>query len=163
MFDRFQDYKKIKNSFIEYASSIQWTNPHAITLTLKQRVDNISINQIIASINFRHFLNRLNRWFFGNAAERYKKSIQVVPVIESNATTRLHFHAAIERPEHINQIEFDNAIRHCWSKTKWGYNHIDIQPMTDNGWIEYISKLKTKNQYDLGINWENVRTNKVQM
>ena len=159
MFGRNAEYKKLKKSFIEYANSIVWTNPYAITLTLKQRVDNLAIDLINASSNFRYFLNRLNRCFFGNAAGRYKKSVQVVPIIENNATTRYHFHAAIERPQHIDEAEFNHAIHQCWMKTKWGYNHIDIQPMTDSGWIDYISKVNTKNEYDLAIDWANLRRN----
>jgi hypothetical protein len=104
-------------------------------------------------------LNRLNRWFFGNGSTRFNKSIQVVPIIENNHSTRYHFHAAIERPSHINELDFDRAVRQCWLKTKWGYNHIDIQPMNDNGWIEYLSKVNTKSEYDLAIDWVNLRRN----
>ena len=159
MFVRNPNHSKIKKSFIEYANSIDWINPHAITLTLKQRVDNLAIDLIHASINLRYFLNRLNRWFFGSASTRYKKSVQVVPVIENNYTTRYHYHIAIDKPDHIDDVEFSHAIRQCWIKTKWGYNHIDIQPMTDNGWIDYISKVNTKDEYDLAIDWVNLRKN----
>ena len=157
MFAHNTDYKKLKKSFIDYANSIEWINPYAITLTLKQRVDNLAIDMMTASTNFRHFLNRLNRWFFGNGATRFNKSVQVVPIIENNHSTRYHFHAAIERPDHIAPEEFDHAVRQCWSNTKWGYNHIDIQEMTDCGWIDYISKVNTKKQYDLSIDWVNLR------
>jgi hypothetical protein len=157
MRDKKTSLLKLKKSFIEYTNLIEWINPQAITLTLKQRVENIGIDIINASINFRHFINRLNRWFYGSAADRYNKSIQVVPIIEHNASTRYHYHAAIERPDHIDMDEFKVAIGECWLKTKWGYNHIDIQPMTDIGWIEYISKIKSKREYDLAIDWANLR------
>ena len=159
MFAQSSDHKKIKKSFLEFANSILWSNPYAVTLTLKQRVDNLAIDIMIASQNLKHFLNRLNRWFFGNGSTRFNKSIQVVPIIENNHLTRYHFHAAIERPSHVNELDFDHAVRQCWLKTKWGYNHIDIQPMTDNGWIEYISKVNSKSEYDLAIDWVNLRRN----
>ena len=146
MFAKSSDHKKIKESFLEFANSILWSNPYAVTLTLKQRVDNLAIDIMIASQNLKHFLNRLNRWFFGNGSTRFNKSIQVVPIIENNHS-------------HINELDFDHAIRQCWLKTKWGYNHIDIQPMTDNGWIKYISKVNTKSEYDLAIDWVNLRKN----
>ena len=58
MFAPNNDYKKLKKSFIDYANSIEWINPYAITLTLKQRVDNLAID--IVTVFFHFFLYQIN-------------------------------------------------------------------------------------------------------
>ena len=96
----------------------------ACTLTLKQRVDNQSIDHQIASQNFRHFLNRLNRHCFGNAQRRFDKRLAVISVIENNSSTRFHIHCSIEWLDRYRFDQFCQMIRKCWAETKWGYSHI---------------------------------------
>lgn len=51
----------------------------------------VRLNELSASQNFRHFMNRLNRAAFGKAAQRYGKGLAVVPILEggSNRVTHL--------------------------------------------------------------------------
>ena len=53
--------------------------------------------------------------------------------------------------------EFKQAIEDAWAKTRWGYDQTAIVPMTSDGWVRYISKLDQKPQYDLAIDWPNIR------
>jgi hypothetical protein len=148
----------IRQSFIDFASSVAWQFPMALTLTLKQRVGGIAIDHVAAAQNFRHFMNRLNRRVFGNSAARHGRGLNVIPVIENDEIVRLHYHAVIDRPERMTPEEFRRAIDASWRKTLWGYNQLVLEPMTNNGWINYIGKFGQKPDYALAIDWTNART-----
>jgi len=150
-------FRQFRQELIKYIRAIEWTNPFALTLTLKQRQFNKSLNLIQVSITLRHFLNRLNRAIFGNASKRFNKSIQFVPVIEYGPDTRYHVHAIIDCPTKLNNITLQSKIVSAWNKTDYGYNHIHLQPIHNDGWTDYITKFNTKPDYALSIDWENVR------
>jgi hypothetical protein len=76
----------------------QFRNPVAITLTMKKRVGCLSANPVVASKNFRHFMNRLNHKILGSAAKLHGRQLKTVAVIETNADDRFHYHATIDRP-----------------------------------------------------------------
>ena len=46
---------------------------------------------MLASNNFRHFLNRLNRDVYRNAARRFGKGLKVIAVLEHDALVRFAF------------------------------------------------------------------------
>ena len=146
----------MRTTILGYVKNINWLAPFALTLTLKQRVDNHKIDIIIASKNIKHFLNRLNRTLYGNAFKRFSKSIKIFPVIEHGSDKRFHVHTIIDKPATVDDVSFYNLIKHSWSKTKFGYDHIHIQPMTNDGWISYLTKFDQKPDYDLAIDWINV-------
>ena len=148
---------KIQEAFVQYSISIKWSAPVAVTLTMKQRQSAQNIDHMLASRNFRHFLNRLNREVYGNAARRFGKGLKVIAVLEHDALVRFHYHAVIDQPETMNFTEFKQAIEDAWAKTRWGYDQTEIVPMTSEGWVRYISKLDQKPQYDLAIDWPNIR------
>ena len=56
-------------------------------------------------------------------------------------------------PMHID--EFKEVINQSWSKTKWGNHHTNIQTMSDNGWLLYLLKDRTKVDLLSDIDWEN--------
>ena len=146
-----------RTSIIGFIKSIPWTNPFGITLTLKQQVNFQKLDLTSASANIRHFTNRLNRMIFGSSAQRYGKGIKIFPVIEKSADDRLHIHAVIDCPDHIDNSSFNDKINQAWSKTNFGYRHTHIQPIRDDGWSLYITKFDQKAEYDLAIDWMNVR------
>jgi len=150
-------FRQFRQELIKYIRAIEWTNPFALTLTLKQRQFNKSLNLIQVSITLRHFLNRLNRAIFGNASKRFNKSIQFVPVIEYGPDTRYHVHAIIDCPTKLNNITLQSKIVSAWNNTDYGYNHIHLQLIHNDGWTDYITKFNTKPDYALSIDWENVR------
>ncbi|NBR12926.1 MAG: hypothetical protein EBU00_12260 [Alphaproteobacteria bacterium] len=107
-------FKQFRQELIKYIREIEWLNPFALTLTLKQRQFNKSLDLIQVTTTIRHFLNRLNRSIFGNASKRYKKSIQFVPIIEYGPDTRYHIHAIIDCPSKLNETILQSKIQSAW-------------------------------------------------
>lgn len=120
----------------------------AVTLTLKQQDGPTRLDGIEASKNLRHFLNRLNKKVFGNAAQRFGKKVEVVPMLEASYAGRLHYHLALKNPFPTMSI-CRSAIIDCWSKTRWGYDEVDVQPIYSAGWIDYITKSKLTDVWDV--------------
>lgn len=132
-------------------------NPLAVTLTMLQKVTPANLNsssflhidRILASTNLSVFLKDLNKAIFKNAANRYDKKIKVIAFLEGNQKTgeRLHYHLAIERPNRITFEEFKLIIESCWHRTIWSDKVTEIKEMYDEGWLSYISKVKSKPDY----------------
>src|SRR5829696_4671104 len=104
-----------------------------------------------ATQNMRHFLRKLNRKLYGNAAWRFGKSVRIFPVLERSHGDRLHYHAVIDRPEHLEAAEFAELVMETWRTTDWGHNQVDIQDDADEGWLKYILKGRTKAEFDDAI------------
>ena len=153
----FQSKTDLRSAIIEYIKSISWINPFGLTLTFKQQVNFQKLDFNLASSNIRHFMKRLNRMVFGSSAQRFQKGLKLFPVIETSADNRIHIHALIDCPDHIDPSEFQDKIDKAWSKTNFGYHHTHIQPIRDDGWSTYITKFNQKSEYDLAIDWMNVR------
>jgi hypothetical protein len=150
--------QKLQHSLRDYLNSIAWQRPIAVTLTLKQRIKQQDLDRYVATKNFRHFMNRLNRKVFGTAAHRHGKGLRVIPVLEHDELVRFHNHATIDQPAHLDFDHFKEMIETCWSKTTWGFRQMHIVPVTDGpGWIRYITKFDQKPEYDLDIDWMNAR------
>lgn len=132
-------------SLSEHIKAYSFVQPMAVTLTMKMRANGRSNDIITASANCRHFFNRLNAKSLGAAAKRHSKRLKAFAVIEQNWEGRLHYHMIIDRPPHIAADDFSALIREQWRKTDFGYRHVDIQPMTSDGWISYILKGRQKN------------------
>lgn len=157
--------ERIQTAMREWVAFEEWSNPYAITLTMKQNRDvktlrgqhTISLDDIAASRNFGYFMHRLNRKVYGRQAKRYGRILRVVPILErSKGTDRLHFHAGIERPDKITDEAFRSLIKEQWYKTPWAYYQIDIQDSADDGWISYITKFSDKESVAESIDWDNV-------
>ena len=101
-----------RQELIKFIQSIEWSNPFALTLTLKQRVFNHSLDLIQVTSTIRHFMNRLNRMIFGNASKRYNKKLKLFPVIEHGADKRFHIHAIIDCPNKITTDQFNFDFIH---------------------------------------------------
>jgi hypothetical protein len=133
----------------------QFQNPAAVTLTMKKRVRDRNADLIVASENFRHFINRLNHKLLGSRAKRYGARLRTVAVIESNAEGRLHYHAMIDRPYHCSFEMFKDGVTEQWLRTDFGYREIDIQDAADAGWIDYMLKSRQKTSLLDFIDWNN--------
>jgi hypothetical protein len=72
----------LKESIKEHTKDFDTTNCFGVSLTLKQRADNKSIDNISRSQNLKHFLNVLNKKCFGNSFKRFNKKLRVLPVLE---------------------------------------------------------------------------------
>lgn len=126
----------------------------AVTLTMKQNTKGRTLDESSASQNLRHFLNLLSRDCFGSAARRYKKAIEVIPVLEESYSGRLHYHLTLRNPHPKDALKFHHRIKDCWAKTDFADAQTDIQRTYDvAGWNRYITKDRRDN-----IDWENYHT-----
>jgi hypothetical protein len=146
--------RKLRQANREYLHSFQFNDPCAATLTMKQRVNSVELDRIICSRNFRHFSNRLNKAILGNSFTRYGNRIPIIPVLERSYSQRYHYHTAIDRPHQVSRDDFKEIVTDCWSRTLWGYREIDFQFEMSPGWINYITKLATKDSDS--IDWQNL-------
>ena len=78
------------------------------------------------------------------------------PVLEGGGLTRFHYHCVIDCPRPELVEEFPTLIRECWTRTDYGYDQIDIQPGSDTGWVNYLTKYRTKTEFDQSIDWVNL-------
>jgi hypothetical protein len=140
------EYRK---AFIEMASSHQWIDPFAVTLTMRWQ----SWRQ--HSQNFRHFMNRLNTQIHGNAYKRYGRRLSVLPVIEGTHRDHPHYHCVIDNPRSDNRVWFEANIFKCWNQTELGLPEMSITPEADIGWIRYMAKPRDKDNYNEAFDWEN--------
>ena len=133
----------------------QFQNPAAVTLTMKKRVGGRNADPIVASENFRHFMNRLNHKLLGSRAKRHGARLRTVAVIESNADGRLHYHAMLDRPYYCLFETFKGVVTDQWLRTDFGYRQIDIQDAADAGWTDYMLKSRQKTSLFDSIDWTN--------
>lgn len=155
-----------KSDYLDFFDNRRVPNAIAVTLTLKQRIESndykgrfgANLDLIKVSENTRQFMNRLNKRVFGNGFVRYGKRLSVIPVNEGDESIRHHVHMTLERPDRLSLIEFEKLVSECWSKTKFGYNNIQINPIDDYvGWVSYTLKIKTKGEgLQSSVDWDNV-------
>ena len=154
---------QLQSAFRSFASVKGWHDPHAVTLTMKQgqQIDAgrgptyVPLTPAMASGNMTHFLNRLNKAVYGNAAVRYGKRVAAIPVIEGGNEKRLHYHLVLDCPRSDLHDRYPELIADLWQKTEWGYKKIDVTPKSDEGWTNYISKLRDKPQFSDSFDWAN--------
>ncbi len=121
-----------------------------VSLTLKQCVDGTFLDEIKASQNLRHFMNRLNSSVFGKAYQRFQKRLRVIPVLERSSTNRLHYHLILQSPYPHDPIKAVALIEDEWGKTRFGYRQTHVHQQIDHGWTDYITKSASD-----GVDWEN--------
>ena len=56
----------------KWLENTQWIQPYAISLTLKQRINNLSIDIYTAQKTMKNFLTRISRELLGN---KHKKKL----------------------------------------------------------------------------------------
>jgi hypothetical protein len=147
--------RKIRTALIKYFNSCQFNDPCAVSLTMKQRVDSIELDQIACTRSFSHFSNRLNKAILRNSFTRYGNRIPIIPVLERSHADRYHYHTVIDRTSHVTRDKFKDIVSDCWDRTLSGYRQIDFKFDIDAGWIDYITKLSQKETYSDSIDWQN--------
>lgn len=125
----------------------------AVTLTLKQKSNGQRLDVINTSQNLKHALNILNRKVYGTKFKHFNKKMNVFPIIECSKEGRYHYHLIWEVPSNTTSLWLGEQIKKTWLKTKFGYNQMDIQQITDDGWTDYITKFQTKEDQ---VDWVNV-------
>lgn len=155
------DDRKLRGAALEYFNTKEWSDPYAVTLTLKKTMRGrefwVQRREGDAQSNLRHFLNvltkRLRRYGFSKS-----ESLQCAPVLEGDDYTRPHFHLVIDKPHCVTREQFEALIYHEWPRTHWGHRRLTIEPCYDTaGCLSYFLKLRTKSDYGAAIDWTNVR------
>ena len=166
-----------RKAFLKHCSLNNWNKPIAVTLSMRQsRTIPITLEQWEGlgnksghfcgavresldhekcSQNLRHFMNVINTKAYGTVFKCYGKRLPFIAVIEGGRWKRLHCHAAIDCPKHFDSDDFQTLIAEVWKKTIWGYNEVRLVADSDQGWLDYMMKLRDKEQYDLSIEWLN--------
>ena len=108
------------------------------------------IDPIEAGINYKQFMNRLQRM------PRAKSLIRTVPVYEVSQDQRLHIHAAIKVPRTTTTNEFIYSIGFAWAKTKWARPKVGIAEVYSSGWSQYLAKRRTKSDLSECVLWESL-------
>ena len=154
------DHKHFRSELMQELRRLEWKHPCAVTLTLKLSISSAgirtSLDEIKASENLRHFLNRLNCTVLGRGCKRKKLGLPCVAIYEGSTSVRPHYHLCIDRPENMSLDDFASAITAHWSETHWGYSEVDIQTCGHvTGWLGYITKPRSKSDYADSIDWIN--------
>ena len=93
----------------------------------------------------------MNRKVYKNAFSRHGKKIEVIPVLETSHSGRLHYHLLIRNPRPENGLWFRLRFLECWQQTDFADKEHKFDDAYDvNGWLQYITKHDVKN-----IDWEN--------
>jgi hypothetical protein len=146
---------------------MDFRNPYAITLTLKEKIrindENgnvyfLKTNKENASTNLRHFLNRFNSDAYGHKYRSRTGIIRMpcIPILEGDGEDkRYHYHLLVDAPAHLLNGDanpdvpdepFRNKVCFHWGKTNLAYSQIVIRKITDiEGWNKYIHKENIKN------------------
>ena len=145
------DQTKLREAIKAHSFSIDhWGTSLALTLTLRQKLEFQRIDPIEAGINYKQFMNRLQRM------SRAKSLIRTVPVYEVSQDQRLHIHAAIEVPRTTTTNEFIYSIGFAWAKTKWARPKVGIAEVYSSGWSQYLAKRRTKSDLSECVLWESL-------
>ena len=141
-----------------FFKTIPWTDPVAVTLTLKKSVMTKGCLVIGADDdyrrNVRHFLNALNKKVYRGLA-RKGWLINVAAVKEIGDFGRAHYHLVIDKPPHVSFDYYVGLIHKIWTRTTWGHKKIDVGAEASDRWINYITKLRSKPNYADAIDWNN--------
>lgn len=112
----------------------------AVTLTMKQSSQFQRLDHQAASQNLKHFLNKLNSHFFGNAFKRFDKRFEILPILEISNWQRLHYHLLIRVPQLTDPAKVAEIIPLLWMETRFGYSEISVDPVYSKHWVGYITK-----------------------
>jgi len=112
-------------------------NPNYLAASLNL---NKSIDEIEASKNLRHCLNKVNRKLFGKNGNKKGRKLKVIPVMEK--TWKIHFHLLIEIPEGKTFKEIRDLLLWYWRGTRYGAFKNHTKTNADEGWLDYITKFR---------------------
>ena len=130
-----------------------------ITLTMKQKVGDVWLDELMVDRNVRYFKNILNKKTFGNSYRRFGKELKSLFIKEWSEDKRHHIHSIIQQPNHIDEVTFQSLISDSWRRTLFGYEQIHIEkptsPQREIGWLDYIMKTTTKKSLSEAIDWDN--------
>jgi hypothetical protein len=142
----------LRNGIRRHLFALNLDHCLGVSLTLKQGHVGVRLDDIRASKNLRHFLNRLNSVVYGKRFKRFGVRLNVVPVLERSSTDRIHYHLILQNPFLDDSEGFCRLIEAQWVKTHFGHIQTHVDHGIDHGWTDYITKFKSASD---GIDWEN--------
>lgn len=147
----------LRDEIRTFVDEQSFKNPMAVTLTMRRVLARNGVRYWIdgqqCKQNLRHFLNVISRRLFRGDARRGKR-LRCFSVLEYSETVRPHYHLIVENPTSMSAGFFRLLLQSFWSRTTWGYRQIEAVSC-DSGWNKYMTKLRTKPDFDLAIDWEN--------
>ena len=94
-----------------------------------------------AKTTFSAFRWKLDRMILKSAASKHGRELTYIPVIEGQSSGhRIHYHCVVVTPTWVTLPDMKAAVKHAWSRTEFGAHQVDVQPMRDDGWLQYMSK-----------------------
>ena len=75
------------------------------------------LSQDIIEQTARRFRNKLNHYYFGNAARRFGKSLEMTVHLHSDP--HKHFHVVVEKPINETQLKFQSIIGEICLNDGW--------------------------------------------
>ena len=147
-----------RKSIREMLNGFNTQNCLGFTGDLKQWNENYGyIDDIRVTQNTTRFLNYLNYKIYKNTFRRKNKKLKVIPTVEGSwsSNKRYHVHLVMEKPPTnvMSHNNFMESFFNCWNKTYYSYDKPHIYTYIDNGWIDYITKFKEKDDF---VDWKNV-------
>ena len=137
----------------KYAEIIPLDSCIALTLTMKQNLQGKRLDKISAPCQFRYFKNRLDKYYYKNAAARYNKRLGCFPVLEESITSRIHYHVILEKPGNVDHFNFEKIIVSCWKMVDYSYDQHKYVGSINSGWTDYCLK---SSQAAENMDWQNV-------
>ncbi len=133
-----------QSSIRKWLENTQQVQTYAITLTLKQKKNNLSIDIYTAQKTMKNFLTRISRELLGNKHKK-KFPLQRIPSYETKG--RLHYHLLIDLPEkNLEEVEFITQRHWNPSVIPVAYNETKVKHIYDcSGWLNYITKFEKRN------------------
>lgn len=156
----YNELVKYKQAAEEFADFAEWENPVALTLTFKKCISPVPpwrfwLDDCQASQNLGHFLNLLNAKLVTRSERRRGVRVGTYAVLERDKNDRPHCHAMIECPDKEMINELPALVPQLWQRTHWGYREVKVRTCWDDGWLDYITKFRTKFEYTSGNDWLN--------
>lgn len=135
-----------------------WVYPMFVTVTAKQGYKGHYISDYALQQCVKHLVKRLEAEFYGSIRRRKGARLHFLPAGETSANNRRHFHFIIDNPLGLVREEYQEEVRTNWKKTDWADREINVQEYhPDRHHLAYVTKIRTKPEYDLGFLWDLVR------
>lgn len=129
----------------------------AVTLTFQPNRRGDYLTEEIAQATVRELIKRLNKF----ARRRVpNKPLYVIAIREGSTRAkdgvRLHYHLKVEIPPGMTGENIASKITQYWMKLKGASRQQNwVVPISDDGWLSYILKKRSKHDYADSIDWIN--------
>lgn len=142
-----------KQMLVQMCDTTHWGSVIALTLNLKQSIPTgtggfVPLDELMAKKAFGRYMRTLNRRTYKSAFRHHRKRLRVIPILEKSMGGRWHYHIAIEPPLFIEHAAFGELAMEAWLKGDLGYGHGDVCLRADPGWINYMTKGRTKSAFE---------------